>query len=147
MLNHPFNLARSYTKFFDIHRAGAAGIYAEQGPWQAFIEPGMQGVLVPMQIASWVGAILSLAAAQAQRANIFRAADDTVHELLGVAQRQSFKIEAQRQTLEVSAEFQTIEPRAHRQSAAVNALRQTDVLAESSQSIKHNQHPGQRNAH
>ena len=147
MLDHPFNLARSYTKFFDIHRAGAAGIYAEQGPWQAFIEPGKQGVLVPMQIASWVGAILNLAAAQAQRANIFRAADDTVHELLGVTQRQSFEIKTQQQTLQVRTQFQTFELGAKQKSAASNTLRQTDELEESSQSIKHNQHPGQRRAH
>jgi hypothetical protein len=54
---------------------------------------------------------------------------------------------AEQQTDVVSAQFETFEPTAHRQSAAVNALRQTDELAESSQSIKHNQHPGQRNAH
>jgi len=147
MLDHPFNLARSYTKFFDIHLAGAAGIYAEQGPWQAFIERGKQGVLVPMQVGNWVSAILDLAAAQAQRASIIRAADDTVHELLGVSQRQSFKIKAQRQTLEVSAEFQTIEPRAKRQSAAVNARRQTDGLSSPNQSNKNDKHSGQRNAH
>jgi hypothetical protein len=147
MLDNPFNLARSYTKFFDIHRAGAAGIYAEQGPWRAFVELDKQGVLVPMQVASWVSAILDLAAAQAQRASILRAADDTIHELLCEVQNQNFEGMAEQQTDVVSAQFQTIEPRAHRQSAAVNALRQTAELAESSQSIKHNQHPGQRNAH
>jgi hypothetical protein len=147
MLDHPFNQARSYTKFFDIHRTGAAGIYAEKGPWQAFIEPGKQGVLVPMQVASWVSAILDLAAAQAQRARILRAASDTIHELLYEAQNQNFEGMAEQQTDVVSAQFETFEPRAHRQSAAVNALRQTDELAESSQSIKHNKHPSQRNAH
>jgi len=147
MLDHPFNLARSYTKFFDIHRACAAGIYAEQGPWQSFIEPGKQGVLVPMQVASWVSAILDLAAAQEQRASILRAASGTIHELLYEAQNQNFESMAEQQTDVVSAQFETFEPRAHRQSAAVNALRQTDELAASSQSIKHNQHSGQRNAH
>ena len=147
MLDHPFNLARSYTKFFDIHRADAAGIYAERGPWQAFIEPGKQGVLVPMQVASWVSAILDLAAAQAQRARILRAADDTIHELLYEAQNQNFEGMAEQQTDVVSAQFETFKPSAHRQSAAANARWHTDELAESSQSIKHNQQPGQRNAH
>jgi hypothetical protein len=101
LLEHPFNLARSYTKFFDIHRTGAAGIYAEIGPWQPFIEPGKQGVLVPMQVSSWVGAILDLAADQAQRASVLSAADDTIHELLRVAQSQSFEVTAKRQSLEV----------------------------------------------
>lgn len=101
LLEHPFNLARSYTKFFDIHRAGAAGIYAEAGPWQPFIETGKQGVLVPMQVSSWVGAILDLAADQGRRASVLSAADDTIHELLRVAQSQSFEVKAQRQSLEV----------------------------------------------
>ena len=101
LLEHPFNLARSYTKFFDIHRAGAAGIYAEAGPWQPFIEPGKHGVLVPMQVSSWVGAILDLAVDQAQRASVLSAADDTIHELLRVAQSQSFEVTVQRQSLEV----------------------------------------------
>ena len=101
LLEHPFNLARSYTKFFDIHRAGAAGIYAEAGPWQPFIETGKQGVLVPMQVSSWVGAILDLAADQGQRASVLSEADDTIHELLRVAQSQSFEVKAQRQSLEV----------------------------------------------
>lgn len=101
LLEHPFNLARSYTKFFDIHRAGAAGIYAEAGPWQPFIRSGKQGVLRPMQVSSWVGAILDLAADQGQRASVLSAADDTIHELLRVAQSQSFEVKVQRQSLEV----------------------------------------------
>jgi hypothetical protein len=147
MLDHPFNLARSYTKFFDIHRARAAGIYAEQGPWQSFIELGKQGVLVPMQVANWVSAILDLAAAQVQRASILRAATETIHELLREAQNQRFEDTAAPQTDDVSAQFETFKPSAHRQSAAANARWHTDELAESSQSIKHNQHSGQRNAH
>lgn len=101
LLEHPFNLARSYTKFFDIHRAGAAGIYAETGPWRPFIEPGKQGVLVTMQVSSWVGAILDLTADQGRRASVLSEADDTIHELLRVAQSQSFEVKAQRQSLEV----------------------------------------------
>ena len=101
MLDHPFNLARSYTKFFDIHRAGAAGIYAEAGPWQPFIKSGKQGLLVPMQVSSWANAILDLAADQAQRTSVLNAANDTIQELLRVAQSQSFEVKAPRQSLEV----------------------------------------------
>ncbi len=108
MLDHPFNLARSYTKFFDIHRAGAAGIYAEQGPWQSFIETSKQGVLVPMQIASWVSAILDLAAAQEQRASILRAASGTIHELEYAARRQNFEQNAAHQEYEPTAPHQLI---------------------------------------
>ncbi len=108
MLDHPFNLARSYTKFFDIHRAGAAGIYAEQGPWQVFIEPGKQGVLVQMDVASWVSAILDLAAAQAQRASILKAASDTIHQLGHAARRQTFEQNAAHQECEATAQHQLI---------------------------------------
>jgi hypothetical protein len=103
MLEHPFNLARSYTKFFDIHRAGAAGIYAEAGPWQPFIEPGKQGVLVTMQVSNWVGAILDLAADQGQRARILEAANKKIHQLKHAAERQNFEASAQRHPLEVNA--------------------------------------------
>ena len=92
LLEHPFNLARSYTKFFDIHRAGAAGIYAKSGPWQHFIETGKQGVLVPMQISSWVGAILDLAADHGQRACMLTAAEKKIHQLSYAAERQTFEI-------------------------------------------------------
>jgi hypothetical protein len=103
LLEHPFNLARSYTKFFDIHRAGAAGIYAVTGPWQPFIEPGKQGVLVPMQVSSWVGAILDLAADQGQRARILEAADKKIRQLKRAAEGQNFEVSAQRNPLEVNA--------------------------------------------
>jgi hypothetical protein len=147
LLEHPFNLARSYTKFFDIHRAGVAGIYSESGPWQPFIEPGKQGVLVPMQVSSWVGAILDLAADQGQRASVLSAADDTIHELLRVAQSQSFDLIAERQSLESITQFPTFETTAHRQSAAVNSRRQTEELSAPSQSSQHDKLAGQRNAH
>ena len=96
LLEHPFNLARSYTKFFDIHRAGAAGIYAKSGPWQPFIETGKQGVLVPMQISSWVGAILDLAADRGQRARMLKAAEKKIHQLSYSAERQTLEISGQR---------------------------------------------------
>ncbi len=95
MLEHPFNLARSYTKFFDIQRAGAAGIYADTGPWKAFIDSGQQGVLAPMQVSSWASAILDLAADQGQRARILKAAANKVHQLKHAAERQSFEISGQ----------------------------------------------------
>ena len=97
MLEHPFNLARSYTKFFDIHRAGAAGIYAEAGPWRTFIEPGKQGVLVPMQVASWVSAILELAADQVQHARILNATTGTIQQLALAVQSQTFELKASHQ--------------------------------------------------
>jgi hypothetical protein len=99
LLEHPFNRARSYTKFFDIQRAGAAGIYAAEGPWKAFIDSGTQGVLVPMQAANWVSAILGLAEDRSQRASILSASDDTIHQLKAAAENQTLKIGGQRNAL------------------------------------------------
>ena len=99
LLEHPFNRARSYTKFFDIQRSGAAGIYAEAGPWKAFINSGKHGVLLPMQVANWVSAILNLAADQSQRASILSAAGDTIHQLKAAAETQALKISGQRNAL------------------------------------------------
>jgi hypothetical protein len=99
LLEHPFNRARSYTKFFDIQRAGAAGIYAAEGPWKAFIDSGTQGVLVPMQAANWVSAILDLAEDRSQRASILSASDDTIHQLKAAAENQALKISGQRNAL------------------------------------------------
>lgn len=61
LVDHPFNRSRSYTKFFDITRAGAAGIYARNGPWRELLESGQQGVLLPMQPDAWIDAIIALA--------------------------------------------------------------------------------------
>ena len=100
MLEHPFNLARSYTKFFDIQRAGAAGIYAETGPWKALIDSGQQGVLVPMQVSSWASAILDLAVDQARRARILSAATQSIQLLAQAAKRQSFEPSAVHHNIE-----------------------------------------------
>jgi hypothetical protein len=62
MLDHPFNQSRSYTKFFDITRAGAVGVYAKPGPWQHLIDHEKNGLLCPMESQAWVDAILALAA-------------------------------------------------------------------------------------
>ena len=37
-LPSPFNAARSYTKQFDIERAGALGVYVDCGPWVSRIK-------------------------------------------------------------------------------------------------------------
>ncbi len=55
-IKSPFNAARSYTKVFDIQRAGARGIYAEDGPWgRQLIEEKM--VLLPMTKDVWLDEI------------------------------------------------------------------------------------------
>lgn len=59
-LDTPFNLARSHTKFFDIERAQAHGLFAENGPWAKLIRSRQsQNVcrryhLLPMEPDAWV---------------------------------------------------------------------------------------------
>lgn len=55
-IESPFNAARSYTKVFDIQRAGARGIYAEGGPWGRQ-QPSQKLVLLPMEQRVWVDEI------------------------------------------------------------------------------------------
>lgn len=61
LLDHPFNRARSCTKFFDISRAGAVGIYALGQVCAGIIEHGVNGWTIPSEPEAWAGAILSLA--------------------------------------------------------------------------------------
>jgi glycosyltransferase involved in cell wall biosynthesis len=56
----PFNQARSPTKFFDITQAGAAGLYADHPVYRSLIRHGENGLLLPMNQADWVEAILEL---------------------------------------------------------------------------------------
>jgi hypothetical protein len=58
----PFNAARSYTKVFDIERAGAVGILAKEGPWR---QAGgnldlSRHYLVPMDRQAWVNGVLRM---------------------------------------------------------------------------------------
>jgi len=56
----PFNAARSYTKVFDIERAGAVGVLAEEGPWSKAGEvlDLNRHWLVPMDRQSWGESVL-----------------------------------------------------------------------------------------
>ncbi|WP_116473345.1 glycosyltransferase family protein [Zobellella maritima] len=60
LLDNTFNSARSYTKFFDITRAGALGIYADHPVYQSIIRHQYNGLLLPMDQRRWVEAILQL---------------------------------------------------------------------------------------
>ena len=73
-LNHPFNLARSNTKFFDITRAGAVGIYADTGPAKDTLEHRKQGMLVNMTPSAWIDAILQFARQDAMREDMLEQA-------------------------------------------------------------------------
>ncbi|AGW15269.1 glycosyltransferase family protein [Megalodesulfovibrio gigas] len=65
-----FNAARSHTKFFDITRSGAVGVYAADSACAAVVEHGQDGLLVPMDPAAWAEAIATLAFDDAGRARM-----------------------------------------------------------------------------
>jgi len=67
LLELPFNRARSSTKFYDITRAGAPGIYAAGAVYGNFVRDGVEGRVLPMDPAAWTEAILQLAADQELR--------------------------------------------------------------------------------
>jgi hypothetical protein len=61
LLDVPFNKSRSCTKFFDITRCGAVGLYAREGICAEVVRDGVDGLLLPMQPQAWAEAILALA--------------------------------------------------------------------------------------
>jgi hypothetical protein len=67
-LQTPFNAARSYTKVFDIERAGAVGVLAEKGPWSKAGEvlDLSRHWLMPMERQAWVDGVLRVSQTLAQ---------------------------------------------------------------------------------
>lgn len=74
LLEGTVNDARSHTRFFDITRAGAAGIYANRPPYARFVRDGEDGVLLAADKQAWVEAIVTLADDAARRKRIAAAA-------------------------------------------------------------------------
>lgn len=78
MLDSAFNQSRSYTKFFDITCAGAAGIYAEHGPWNKILTNEVNGLLTASEPIAWIDRILRLSADEPLRNKILTQAKLTV---------------------------------------------------------------------
>lgn len=57
LLDNPFNAARSHSKYFDILRCGAVGIYSDRPPYDQFVEHGETGVLIENHSDQWIRAI------------------------------------------------------------------------------------------
>lgn len=75
-LDVAFNRARSCTKFFDITRSGAVGVYSPGSACESLVRNGIDGVVVPLQQADWVEAILRLAGDPGLRLSMLKAAQD-----------------------------------------------------------------------
>ncbi|MBL1377774.1 glycosyltransferase family 1 protein [Zobellella sp. CGMCC 1.18722] len=78
LLAGPFNAARSCTKFFDITRAGAVGIYADHPVYRPVVRHRQNGLLLPMDQQAWVDAILRLNAGEEERRAMLYHAQATV---------------------------------------------------------------------
>ncbi|MBB3061879.1 glycosyltransferase family 1 protein [Microbulbifer rhizosphaerae] len=74
LLDSPFNRARSHTKFLDITRAGAVGVYAQSPVYSGVVQHEKNGLLVPMEGRTWVEAILRLAGDEALRTRLLEGA-------------------------------------------------------------------------
>jgi hypothetical protein len=72
LLDHPFNKARSCTKFFDITRSGAVGIYAKDSACSHMVRHGVEGLLVGHEHSAWVNAILQLSSDEQLRLTLLR---------------------------------------------------------------------------
>jgi hypothetical protein len=80
-----FNHARSHTKFFDITRAGAVGVYAAGSACSTVVTHGQDGLVVPMDPAAWVDAVRALLADEPRRLAMLAAARETAARLSEIA--------------------------------------------------------------
>ena len=67
LLNAPFNKARSYTKFFDITRSGATGIFSSNSACAEIIDHEKDGLVLDLEQETWANAIIKLATNEALR--------------------------------------------------------------------------------
>jgi hypothetical protein len=87
LLDSPFNRARSYTKFFDITRCGAVGIYSSDSACAEVVRDGVDGLVITLDEEAWVEGILSLIRDEPHRRGLLRNARTRLHELRDAAQR------------------------------------------------------------
>lgn len=81
LLEGSFNRSRSYTKFFDLTRLGAVGIYSQIAPYEGFVRGNSDGILVENTHPAWSEAIKRLACSPAVRAQLGAAARARVKAL------------------------------------------------------------------
>lgn len=77
VLDTAFNRARSCTKFFDITRCGAVGLYSKGAVCDEIVEHGVNGYLLPNDPAIWQQQILSLIKDQEMLRDIYAEAVKT----------------------------------------------------------------------
>ena len=81
LLDLPFNQARACTKFFDITRCGAVGIYSPGGACGEVVRHGSEGLVIPLEQTAWTEAILRLAGDSGLRQKLLLNAQSRQREL------------------------------------------------------------------
>ncbi len=66
-----FNLARSYTKFFEVTACGAVGIYSKDSIYREIVSHEEDGVLLPNDKKEWVNIIKKLVDNEAYRLKLY----------------------------------------------------------------------------
>ena len=84
-LDLPFNRARSHTKFFDITRSGAVGVYSPGTACSEVVSHGKDGMIVAHEPEAWVEAILYLASNPLLRQTLLHNAEEKLSELTDLA--------------------------------------------------------------
>lgn len=81
LLDVPFNRARSCTKFFDITRCGAVGIYSPGNACAEVVSHGQDGLIVALEQNAWLEAVLHLARNPSLRQTLLDNAEDKLADL------------------------------------------------------------------
>jgi len=84
----PFNRARSHTKFLDITRCGAVGIYSPGSVYAEVVEHQREGLVIALERERWVQAILELAGDEALRRGMQANAERRLKVLAETAKEQ-----------------------------------------------------------
>lgn len=81
LLPSKFNAGRGPTKFFDLTRMGAVGLYSNIEPYSDFIRHGIDGFLLPNDPLVWINTIMSLHQNPELRKRIVRTAQERMQDL------------------------------------------------------------------
>lgn len=86
-LDIPFNHARSYTKFFDINRCGAVGIFSPNSASADMANHNVDGLIIDLKQEDWAEAILKLANEGSLRSQLYENATRKISGLKLEAQQ------------------------------------------------------------
>lgn len=78
LLADPFNSGRGVSKFFDITRMGAVGLYSNVAPYAGFIRHGVDGFLIGNDPEEWLDIIVFLSNNPEQRKQMLAAAQERI---------------------------------------------------------------------